>query len=215
MNIITLGGTGLIGGLLLEKLAAEPLVTKVYSLSRRPLPLKLDKIEERVGPLSELGPLLAGVKASQAVSCLGTTIKQAGSQAAFAAIDRDLTLSFARGVRAMGVQHFHLVSSLGAEPESRNFYLRIKGEVEASLASLGFESLHIYRPSLLLGSRSEKRLGEEVAARAFRWVGPLLRGPLLNYRPIEAETVAAFILSQLREARPGVHVWENRSLHGF
>jgi uncharacterized protein YbjT (DUF2867 family) len=148
------------------------------------------------------GPLPA---ADAAACALGTTIKAAGSQPAFRAVDFDAVLAFARAAREAGVARFAVVSALGASARSGNFYSRTKGEMEDALARLGFTSLVIARPSLLSGARralgQPPRPAEDIAIAATR---PFLPFIPLPWRPIAAATVARAMLAAIDEARPGV-----------
>jgi uncharacterized protein YbjT (DUF2867 family) len=145
--------------------------------------------------------------ADAAFSCLGTTIKVAGSQAAFRSVDFDAVLAFARAARAAGVRTFAAVSALGANPKSPNFYSRVKGEAEAALAEVGFDSLVLARPSLLAGDREALgqpvRLGEKIGLAITAPLGPLFPAA---WRPIQAATVARAMLRAAAEARPGMRV---------
>ena len=152
--------------------------------------------------------------ADEAYCCLGTTIKAAGSQAAFRAVDFDAVLAFARAARQAGVTRFAVVSALGASPRSATFYNRVKGEMEAALAGLGFASLVIVRPSLLAGDRAA--LGQPLrtgrAAGAARSPAPLAALIPKAWRPISAATVARAMRRALAEARPGVRIVESAEL---
>jgi uncharacterized protein YbjT (DUF2867 family) len=142
--------------------------------------------------------------AEDAFCCLGTTIKKAGSQEAFRAVDHDAVLAFARAAKRAGVRRFLVVTALGADARSSVFYNRVKGEAEQALQALGFESLVILRPSLLLGDRAESRPGERAAIVASRVLGPLLRP--FGSRPIEARTVARAMTALAQAAPQGVRV---------
>jgi uncharacterized protein YbjT (DUF2867 family) len=146
-------------------------------------------------------------KASQAYCALGTTLKVAGSQAAFRAVDFDAVLHFARACRACGVMRFAVVSSLGADATSGNFYSRVKGEMEAALSVLGFASLVIARPSLLAGDRTAlgqpARLGERLVLAASAPLAPLMPKA---WRPIQAATVARGMRAALAQAQPGTRI---------
>ena len=136
--------------------------------------------------------------------CLGATLRQAGSQERFRAVDIECVLAFARAARAANAQRFVIISSVGADPGARNFYLRTKGEMEQGLVETGFESLDILQPSLLLGWRGETR-PLELAAHAFMpLVNPLLRGRYIPYRAIPARTVGEAMLGAIRSGRRGV-----------
>jgi uncharacterized protein YbjT (DUF2867 family) len=151
--------------------------------------------------------------AGEAYCCLGTTIKQAGSQAAFRAVDFDAVLAFARAARAAGVVRFAVVSALGASLRSGTFYNRVKGEMEAAVAALGFDSLVIARPSLLAGDRASlgqpARTGEQLALWLTAPIGGLLPKAM---RPIKAPTVARGMMVALRERQPGVRIVESGEL---
>ncbi|HLM44435.1 MAG TPA: oxidoreductase, partial [Myxococcaceae bacterium] len=184
---VVAGASGLVGGLLLDTLLEDPLYREVLSLGRRSLPKQHPKLVQRTVDFARLGDE-ALPPADDAFCCLGTTIKKAGSQEAFRAVDHDAVLAFAKAAKQAGARRFLVVTALGADPGSRVFYNRVKGEVEQHLKGMGFESLVILQPSLLLGERAESRPGERAAIIASRVLAPLLR-PLAS-RPIEARTVA-------------------------
>jgi len=152
-------------------------------------------------------------RAEEAYCCLGTTIKAAGSQAAFRAVDLDAVVAFARAAQRAGVQRFAVVSALGASPRSPGFYNRVKGEMEEALAALGFASLVIARPSLLAGDRAAlgqpPRLGERLALAVTAPLSPLIPKA---WRPIPAATVARAMQRALAEARLGVRIVESSEL---
>ena len=141
------------------------------------------------------------VQADVAVSCLGTTIKTAGSKEAFKAVDLDLVVNMARHAKAHGVKHFVVISALGASSQSPVFYNRIKGQMQDALAGMGFESLSILQPSLLDGDRQEYRLGEHVGLVAMRLLKPLLP---LNVRAIHADTIARAIVNLVTQPKADV-----------
>lgn len=197
------GASGLVGGHLLDALLEDARYREVLSLGRRPLPKQHPKLVQHTVDFARL-EAEALPAAQDAFCCLGTTIKKAGSQEAFRAVDHDAVLAFARAAKKAGVQRFLVVTALGANPRSRVFYNRVKGEVEEALEAMGFESLVILQPSLLLGERAERRPGEHAAIIASRVLAPLLR-PLAS-RPIEARTVARAMVALAREAPGGVRV---------
>jgi len=199
------GATGLVGGFVLRRLLNDPEIARVVAPTRRSLAPhpKLDNPTLRGGAWPVLPPL------DEAYGCLGTTRKAAGSDAAFRAVDLDLAFSFARAAKAAGARRFGLVSSIGADSRSRFLYPRTKGEAETAVSGLGFESVVIVRPSLLVGERAEPRPGEALAVAAFRAVEPLLIGPLRRWRAVRAEDVAASLVSALRGRVPGVLVLES------
>jgi uncharacterized protein YbjT (DUF2867 family) len=198
------GGSGLVGSRLLRVLASEPDYGRVLAISRRPLSFDHPRIANRVTRFDTLEQDLRAIRCDDAYCCLGSTRRAAGSEAAFRAVDHDLVLAFARLARAAGAQRFIVVSSVGADPASRNFYLRVKGETEDALAALQFPALHIMQPSLLLGSRREWRPAESAARLVMPLLNPLLVGRLAAWRAVDAGQVATAMLVAVRRGRRGV-----------
>ena len=206
MRAIVAGGTGLVGGALLSELSARAVPT--LAVGRRAGAAR-PHVDWVVTDLADLTARDVPAGTSLALCCLGTTIKAAGSQEAFRAVDHGLVLAFARACRAAGVPTFAAVSAAGADPGSRIFYSRVKGEAEADLGALGFPSLSLLRPSLLLGERAQRRPLERAAIGAFRALAPILpRG----VRGVEASAVARALLAAAGEARPGVRVVGNAEI---
>lgn len=206
------GASGLVGGALLDLLLADARVERVTSVGRRPLDRTHPKLTQRTVDFAALDLRdLAGV--TQAYCTLGTTIKKAGSEAAFRAVDHDAVMAFATAAKALGVGHLSVVSALGASATSMSFYNRVKGETERDLQALSLPSLAILQPSLLLGDRTESRTGEALAIGLSRALGPLLK-PFAS-RPIEYTTVARAMVTLAFEARPGAHVVLSGDLHAL
>lgn len=182
----TAGATGLIGHHLATQLPSH--YEKVYSLGRRPS--GIGGIEELKTDFLSMPQLELDLAGADLFCTLGTTIKKAGSQEAFRAVDFDAVLNFAKWGQKRGATRFFIVTAMGADSKSKIFYNRVKGEVEEALANLGFQELHIFRPSLLLGQRSEVRLGEKVAESVFGVLSFAFVGPLAAVRPIDASVVA-------------------------
>jgi uncharacterized protein YbjT (DUF2867 family) len=195
------GATGLIGQALAQGWSGPG---TLHLLVRRPLPPPSPACRVQVVDFIALPAL---PPARSAFCCLGTTIKVAGSQAAFRALDFDAVLLFAQAAKTAGVQHFAVVSALGADARSRNFYSRVKGEAEAALAGLGFESLLIARPSLLTGDRAAlgqpERRGELIGQAISLRLGRLIPAA---WRPIPGTVVARALVRGLAEGRPGTRV---------
>lgn len=202
-HILFAGATGLTGEHLLDRLLSEPTVARVLAPTRRPLAAH-SHLQNPVGELSELLPQLQG-PVDTAFCCLGSTIKQAGSEAAFRAIDHDLVLAFAQRARELGARHLLVISALGADPKSSVFYNRVKGEMEQALQAQGWPQLTIVRPSLLLGARQEFRLGERLAAPLMRW----LPG---KYRGIKATVLARALWRLALEEGSGCRIVESDQL---
>ncbi len=202
-HILIAGATGLTGEHLLDRLLSEPTVSRVLAPTRRPLAAH-PHLENPVGDLQSLLPTLCG-EVDTAFCCLGSTIRQAGSQEAFRAVDHDLVLAFARRARELGARHLVVISALGANANSSVFYNRVKGETEEALKAMGWPQLTIARPSLLLGARHEFRLGERLAAPLLRW----LPG---KYRGIDACALARALWRLALEEQKGIRVIESSDL---
>lgn len=200
------GASGLVGGELLELLLASPVYGKVVVPVRKMLPVRHPKLSQHVLDFKYLGGFQGGYPCDEVFCCLGTTIKKAGSQEAFRQVDQAYPLELARQALAKGTGRFLIVTAMGADPKSSIFYNRVKGELEASLASLGFGSLEIFRPSLLLGDRQETRPGERIGAAIAPLLRPFLMGPLRKYRPIRAGVVAQAMFNAAQSQAQGVRI---------
>lgn len=192
IGAVVAGGTGLVGRPLLSALVGAGGHQPIVALTRTSGSVGgILGVSERVVDFRQLeGVSGGGESLRDAFCCLGTTLKKAGSREAFQEVDFQMVLRFAEWARAQGVQRFFFVSSMGANTTSPFFYSRVKGEAEAALARVGFTSLIILRPGLLLGERSERRLGEAFASRVSRVLQPVMVGPARSLRPIAATTVA-------------------------
>src|SRR5450830_677319 len=191
-HILLAGASGLTGEHLLDRLLNEPTVTRVLAPSRKPL-AKHPRLENPVGDPAVFLPQLRG-QVDIAFCCLGTTIKQAGSEEAFRAVDLD-----------MGARHLIVISAIGADPKSSIFYNRVKGEMEEALKAQGWPQLTIVRPSLLLGERLKPRLAEQLA-------GPLSRLIPGKYHGIEVCELARAMWRLALEEQDGVRVVESDEL---
>ena len=198
------GASGFVGGYLLQNLLETPEVGRIFAISRRPLGREHPRLANRIVQFDKLQSQLQGVICQVALCCLGTTRREAGSQEEFRKVDFDYVLSFAAAAKAAHAQRFIVVSSVGANPESRNFYLRTKGEMEAALATVGFPALDIFQPGMLLGWRRQTRPLELLASAAMPLVNPLLFGTREQYRGIPARTVAAAMAAATRSVRKGL-----------
>lgn len=202
-HILLAGATGLTGEHLLDRLLSEPTVSRLLAPTRRPL-ASHPHLENPVGELASLLPNLSG-RVDIAFCCLGTTIKQAGSQEAFRAVDLDLVVAFAARARALGARHLLVISAIGADPKSSVFYNRIKGEMEQALQDQDWPQLTIARPSLLVGSRPETRWAEQIAAPFAK----LLPG---KYGAIEVCSLARALWRLALEEQDGVRIVESDEL---
>jgi uncharacterized protein YbjT (DUF2867 family) len=202
------GATGLVGARCLARLLAHPAFGRVVVLARRPLEVAHPSLETLVVDF-ERPHTMRPVPVDDAFCALGTTIAKAGSQAAFRAVDYVAVLAVADLAVEGGARRFTLVSSVGADPSSGNFYLRTKGEIEAAVSGRPFGAVHLLRPGLLLGPRREPRPAEAAARAVMPWVNALLVGALRKYRAIEADTVAAAMIgASLEDGLQGTRVLE-------
>ena len=209
-KILIVGGTGLVGGLLTAELIRRGLDKKLHLLLRRPNRDDLGAVTKHIQLQENWPKTIAKIKPKTVISCLGTTIKKAGSQQAFAEVDRDLVASVAKAAKKAGARHFLSVSSTMADSSASNFYLKTKGEAEDALRSEKFDRLDIIRPGLLRGNRTnDSRLGESLAIIASPVMDMLLHGKFRRYRSIHAEDVAAAMANLLGQSEGGEHIHEN------
>lgn len=195
-HVLLAGATGLVGREMLRCLLARRDVAAVHVLVRRPIEVTHPKLAVHRVDLSNLPPLPTPLH--EVYLALGTTIKVAGSEAAFLAVDFDANLAVARSAQAAGARRAGLVSAMGANAKSRLFYNRVKGELEDALMLMAFERLVIARPSLLLGDRAAlgqpTRAGERIGARMAKVAAPLLPA---DWRPVEAKRVSKGLIANV------------------
>jgi uncharacterized protein YbjT (DUF2867 family) len=207
------GATGLVGGLLLELLLMSENYERVIALVRRRLMVAHPKLVEIRVDFENLESASGYDNVSDIFCCLGTTIKKAGSQEAFEKVDLGYPLRLARKAVDNGGEQFCIVTALGADPESRVFYNRVKGKVEEAIRTLPFKSIHILRPSIILGQRQEFRFIERAGIGAMRMCSPLMVGKFRKYRPIEAHHVAQAMVAAVQSGAAGHHVYESDVIH--
>ena len=204
------GSTGLIGGYCLQALCDNPTYSEVIALVRKPILKTHRKLKVITSNFDNLQNDLSNIQADDIYCCLGTTIKKAGSQEAFRKIDHTLVITVASLMRKQGAEQFLLISAMGADRNSKVFYNRTKGEMEAALKESGYPCLRIIRPSLLLGKREEFRLGEKIGVILTPVLKPFLIGSLKKYAPVEAESVAHFMVKvAMEQPISGVHIYES------
>jgi uncharacterized protein YbjT (DUF2867 family) len=204
-SVLVVGATGLVGAEVVRQLAADETAARVVVAARRrpdDLPARVEAHAIDFDRLQDHEALFA---VDQIICALGTTIKQAGSQAAFRKVDFEYPLTIARLGLKNGARHFLLVSALGANAQSGIFYNRVKGQLEDQLRSLGYRAVTIARPSLLIGSRKEFRLLERIGAV----IGEVVPG---RFRPVRAEAVAHSLVTAARIDAPGLHIIESEEI---
>jgi uncharacterized protein YbjT (DUF2867 family) len=210
---IIFGATGLVGSELLELLVADNRYLKIKVFGRRLPGITDDRIISRIVDLADVKSWSSEITGDELYICLGTTIKKAGSIAAMEVADRDVPAEIARVGRDNGVKAIAVVSSIGADPGARNYYLRIKGEMETEIAGIGYDRTVIVRPSMLLGKRDEYRFGEEVGKAVMKAIRILFIGKMRKYRGIEAIDVAKGMIRLLNtNPKPERIVFESDEL---
>jgi len=200
------GASGLIGSCLLEQLLASPQYDEVVVLVRKQLPVAHKKLVQVIVDFDHLADHQALITGHAVFCCLGSTRKKTPDLAQYRKIDYEYPLKLAQIAVENRVMHYHLVSALGADPKSSNFYSRMKGEVEEAIKRTGIKCLHIYEPSILTGNRQESRPMERFAITLMNAINPLLMGKLKKYRSIPAEIVARAMFKQSLKTEEGIFV---------
>ncbi|MCX6149719.1 MAG: NAD(P)H-binding protein [Ignavibacteriales bacterium] len=205
-SVLLVGASGLVGNECLKLLLADDSISKINILSRSSLSIHNPRLNEYITDFDDIEKHDEAFKVDSIICALGTTIKKAGSQEKFKLVDYHYPLQIANIGIKNGVKHFLVVSSLGANPKSKIFYNRVKGELESSLKQLNCESITVVRPSLLMGDRKEFRLGEEIGKR-LRFLFSK------NYKPIKASKVAECLIEKLKEAKAGFEIIESLEMN--
>ncbi|MBK1440651.1 oxidoreductase [Parapedobacter sp. ISTM3] len=208
---ILFGATGLIGGALLRQLLDNPAYGRVIAVTRRNLPVEHPNFVQLIADLQSITKIEKQLIADDVFCCLGTTKKKTPDLAAYYQIDHDYPLAVAQLTKRNGARAFLLVSAIGANPRSANFYLRMKGETERDISAVNFDGLHIFRPSLLTGQRQEHRALESFSERVFNVINPLLVGRMKRYRSIPATAVAKAMNSVAQRHTKGrfIYYWDD------
>ena len=206
-RLLLLGATGAVGSQALRLALANPAIARVVAPTRRALPAHA-KLDNPLTDFADIASDAPWLKADALICALGTTIKVAGSQAAFAAVDRDLPIRIATLARAAGASRFALNSSLGASADG-NFYLRTKFEAEAGIRALHYPMYAIVRPSLIDAQRAQPRSGERLGLLLARALRPLIPR---RYRAVKAERIAEALLASVVDNAPGEDIIESDRL---
>jgi uncharacterized protein YbjT (DUF2867 family) len=212
-NILIAGATGLTGSAFLIISAAENKLNKVVLLTRREIPSIKDNplFEQNKINFDKISDYKSIIKAETIVCSIGTTIKKAGSKEEFRGVDYEIPYQLARYASENKSSYFILVSSVGANDSSSNFYLRVKGELERDIKKLNFRGIHILHPSLLIGDRKEKRTGEKIGQKLSKLFSPLIPA---KYRPVDVNLVGKKIHDICVNPSDGVHVYEGKDFYG-
>jgi uncharacterized protein YbjT (DUF2867 family) len=212
---LVIGSTGLIGSQLVDLLVTSEHYEKVLIFVKRDSGKLHPKLEQHIINFDAPEAYQHLVKGDDLFCTIGTTIKKAGSQSAFRKVDYEYPIGFSKIAKTNNIKQFLIVSSLGANKDSNNFYLKTKGEMEAALAKANFETTVIVRPSLLLGHRSEFRLGEKIGVFLSKGFSFLLFGSLKKYRPIESATVARALYLLAQYNVKGYTIYESDELQNI
>ncbi|MBX2896466.1 MAG: oxidoreductase [Cyclobacteriaceae bacterium] len=205
------GATGLIGNQLVQLLLPDAAYQRVIALSRKPLAITHPKLENVLLNVEEWAKLNS-LQADDIFCCLGTTIKQAKTKAAFRKVDFDYPVEVAKALKQNGAENFLLVSALGADKNSRIFYNQVKGEVEAAIIEINYHATYVFRPSLLLGDRKEQRSGEDAAKVFYKIFGALIPQ---KYKGIDAQKVARAMVAEAKSGKQGLQVYESAVLQQY
>ncbi len=202
-----IGGTGLTGSLLLQQLLADPSITQIISIARRPLEIQHAKLTEVwISDLTDLPRIESQIRGDLYFCCLGTTRKAAGNKENYARIDHDAVLAFASIAKAHNAKSFTLVSAMGANARSMFFYSQIKGRTEDDIAALRMRSLLIFRPALLVGPRREPYMTDRIAARTLVPLSRLMPTRTSKSLITEVKTLATRMLTEAKLAPIGIHI---------
>ncbi|MCD8741505.1 NAD(P)H-binding protein [Mucilaginibacter roseus] len=209
---IIAGASGLIGSNLLTMLLQHPEYDEVLVLTRRQLPVEHKKLIQAVIDFNDLDRYSNLINGHVLFCALGTTQKQTPDRIQYRQIDHDYPVKLAQLAAKNGVNEYHLISAIGANSASSNYYLKTKGDAELDVKAAGVKSTYIYQPSFLEGDRDEPRLGEKIANVVFAVLNPLLIGGLKKYKSIKAETVARAMLNQSLTNDNGVFVYTTEKI---
>ncbi|MFN8357313.1 MAG: NAD-dependent epimerase/dehydratase family protein [Spirosomataceae bacterium] len=210
---LVVGANGLVGSQLLFQLLNDSRYQQVITLVRRSMHLKHPKLDERLVDFDALSK--TDWQADDIYCCLGTTIRTAGSQEAFRKVDFTYPLEVAKLGLERGTKQFLIVTALGSDAVSSIFYSRVKGEIENAIKGLPYETIHIFRPSMLLGDRKETRIGESIAKVVTKVIGPLMLGPLKKYKGIYDAQVAAAMRAMAEQSQKGVFIHESDEMQAY
>jgi len=210
--VLLVGASGLVGGHCLKFLLEEPSYARVTVLVRKALNINHEKLIQHIIDFDEVTTLGKLFAVDDVFCCLGTTIRKAGTQEAFRKVDFDYPIKIAALTQHCGANKFLLVSSLGADPHSRIFYNRVKGELEEAIQKISFKAFHVFRPSLLLGDRKEIRTGKKIGAFAMMALKNVMIGRLKKYRAVQARDVAKVMVGAAQMNLTGMNIFESERI---
>ncbi len=203
------GATGLVGGFLVRHLIASKLFDELIVVIRKGAKFHSDSVSVVEIDFDHMMDFKEIIKVDVVFCCLGTTMKKARTKDRFYQVDYIYPYELAKLSYNNGAKQFNIITASGASSRSFFYYNRVKGEIENAISQIGFESVNIFRPSLLLGKRNEKRIGEQAGAAVAKIINPFLRGAAKKYRAIQAETVAKAMIHVSQQAHKGVLVLQS------
>ncbi len=204
---IIVGASGLIGSNLLSILLSHPDYSEVLIIARKKTKSTNIKLKQITTDLDHLDEHVDEIKGDVIFCCIGTTKSQTPDEDEYRKIDHDYPVKLAEIALKNGIKEFHLISAIGANEASSNFYLRTKGETERDIKAVGLPVTFIYQPSILAGRKVKQRLGEEIAVVVLKVIGPLLFGRFKKYRAIKAVDVARAMFNQSLKNKTGVFTY--------
>lgn len=205
-KVVVAGASGLIGSKLLNILLQQPGYDEILILVRNELPIADKKLVQLVIDFEKLDEYAGSITGHAVFCCLGSTTKKTPDLVEYRKIDHDYPVKLAQLAKRNGVKQYHLVSAIGANSKSSNFYTKMKGETEVDIERLGLKCLHIYQPSVLTGGRKESRPAERFAIGLMKIIDPILIGGLKKYRSITAQTVALSMFNESKKKEEGVFI---------
>ncbi len=208
-NALIAGSSGLVGSSLLRQLLENDNYEKILVLVRKPIGKSNPNLIQCQVDFDQLESFKTDVRIDDVFCSLGTTIKTAGSKDAFCKVDHDYVLNLGNWCAANGVQRFLVVSAMGADQGSWVFYNRVKGKMEKSVSRLNIAQIQVFRPSVLMGNRAEKRGGEKIAQAVMGGLGFLFAGPLLKYKGIHADVVAGAMIKSAANDVKGFKIFDS------
>lgn len=209
---LILGANGLIGAEILYCLLQNDNFSKIYTVTRKELPYTNDKLIQIIADANTIDKKLSNIDVDKLYCCIGTTKNKVANNTEYYKIDHDYPIKVAKILQKQGCQSISIVSSIGADIKSNSFYLKLKGEVEKSIIDLDFDSTFIYRPSLLMGDRKEKRVFEGIAKALSPLLDFYMIGKLENYRSIQASTVAKAMINNSLSNNLGTHIYQTKEI---
>ncbi len=209
---LILGASGLTGQALLQLLLADALYSTVIIYVRKQVLINHPKLQQQIMNYEKLE---SAVQADDVFCCLGTTIKKAGNQQAFRQVDLVYPQKVAELQKTSGSKRFLLISAVGADEQSSIFYSKTKGQVEKAITILDYPCTCIFRPSLIMGERSERRIGEKIAIFLAKMIGPVLVGPLKKYQPVSALSIAKAMQDAAHQFEDGIHFISSDEIKKF